>query len=69
MENDRTKKYYLNTSDLRIPESEISEAALQDYQKQTKFDNAYDREKGFIEGAKWAIKRIKTNVHKNGSEI
>jgi hypothetical protein len=42
-----------------IPESEMKLAAKEDYDKQTKYDNAYDRQKGFIEGAKWVISRLK----------
>lgn len=46
-------------SDSFIPESEIKKAAKEDYDKQTKYDNAYDRQKGFVEGAKWVISRLK----------
>ena len=42
-----------------ISESEMKQAAKEDYDKQTKYDNAYDRQKGFIEGAKWVINRLK----------
>jgi hypothetical protein len=42
-----------------IPEAEIKQAAKEDYGRQRKYDNAYDRQKGFIEGVKWAIKRLK----------
>lgn len=31
----------------------IKEAAKADYDKQTKYDNSYDRQKGFVEGVKW----------------
>lgn len=36
-----------------ISEQEIKDAALVDYQRQTKYANGYDRQKGFIEGVKW----------------
>lgn len=39
----------------KISEKEISEAAEKDYQLQTKYDNAYDRQKGFKAGVKWAL--------------
>jgi len=42
-----------------ISENDIKKAALEDYQKQTKYDNAYNRQKGFIEGAKWAMRLLK----------
>lgn len=46
--------------DIKI--DEIKKAAAEDYQKQTTYDNAYDRQKGFIEGAKWAIKNYLKNT-------
>ena len=42
-----------------IPEVEIKQAAKEDYDRQTKYDNAYDRQKGFIEGVKWTTKWLK----------
>jgi hypothetical protein len=42
-----------------VTENEILLAAQNDKDKQTKYDNAYDRKKGFIEGAKWAIRHIR----------
>ena len=42
-----------------IPEVEIKQAAKEDYDRQTKYDNAYDRQKVFIEGVKWAMRRLK----------
>lgn len=42
-----------------IPEIEIKRAAKKDYDKQTKYNNAYDRQKGFTEGVKWTIKWLK----------
>jgi hypothetical protein len=44
-----------------IPEEEIKQAAKSDYDRQTKYDNAYDRQKGFIEGVKWAQNRLKNH--------
>lgn len=41
-----------------ISYEDIEKAALEDYQKQTKYDNAYDRQNGFIEGAKWTLRMI-----------
>jgi hypothetical protein len=46
----------------KIPSlEEIKQAAFQDYDNQTKYDNAYDRQKGFVEGAKWVIKWMEKN--------
>lgn len=44
-----------------LSEDAIKKAAKDDFKEQTKYDNAYDRQKGFIQGAKWAIKQIKIN--------
>lgn len=41
-----------------IPDEIIKQAAKEDYQNQTKYDNAYDRQKGFIAGVKWLMKLI-----------
>lgn len=42
-----------------ISKEEIAIAAENDFKSQTKFDNAYDRKKGFIAGVKFALKTIK----------
>jgi hypothetical protein len=42
-----------------IPEEEIKQAAKEDYDRQRKYNNAYDRQKGFTEGVKWVMKRLK----------
>lgn len=39
-------------------EEEIRKAALIDYKKQTTYDSGFNRQKGFIEGARWALNRL-----------
>ena len=46
----------------KIDIKDIKKAALEDYQKQTKYNNGFDRQKGFIEGAKWAEKQVKNLI-------
>ena len=36
----------------------IEKAAQEDSARQRSYDNAFDRKKGFIEGAKWAMKEM-----------
>ena len=48
-----------------IKQTEIRLAALYDFNMQTKYNNVYDRQKGFIEGVKWAMCRLKINVSKD----
>ncbi len=55
------KKFSLSTA-------EIESAALEDYQKQTKYDNAYDRRKGFIEGVKWCASAYNTHTKQKQNE-
>jgi hypothetical protein len=40
-------------------EEEINNAAVIDYQQQKKYDNAYDRQKGFQSGVKWLLSVLK----------
>jgi hypothetical protein len=40
-------------------DEEIKEAASKDYKQQTKYDNAYDRQKGFHAGVKWLLSVLK----------
>ncbi len=40
-------------------DEEIKEASLLDYQNQKKYDNAYDRQKGFQSGVKWLLSVLK----------
>jgi hypothetical protein len=42
----------------KMTDAEIREAAKKDFADQKKYDEAYDRKKGFIAGAKWAIQEI-----------
>lgn len=43
-----------------VPSDEdIKQAALADYQSQKKYDNAYDRQKGFISGVRWLLAVLK----------
>lgn len=37
----------------------IEQASQADYSKQTKWDNAYDRKKGFQAGVKWVLDSLK----------
>lgn len=55
----KLNKPFITPQSLLIQKLEIKQAAKEDYDKQTKYDNAYDRQKGFIEGVKWAMKRLK----------
>ena len=45
-----------------IPIEKIKKAAKVDSDKQTKYDNAHDRKKGFLEGVKWAQKQAKLST-------
>jgi hypothetical protein len=40
-------------------EEDVKNAALVDYKNQTKYDNAYDRQKGFISGVRWLLSVLK----------
>jgi len=40
-------------------DEEIKQASLADYQQQKKYDNAYDRQKGFYSGVKWVLSVLK----------
>lgn len=40
-------------------DEEIKQASLNDYQQQKKYDNAYDRQKGFQSGVKWLLSVLK----------
>ena len=40
-------------------DEEIKDAASIDYQQQKKYDNAYDRQKGFQSGVKWLLSVLK----------
>ena len=40
-------------------DEEIKQASFNDYQQQKKYDNAYDRQKGFQSGVKWLLSVLK----------
>jgi len=40
-------------------EEEINQAASIDYKNQKTYDNAYDRQKGFISGVRWLLSVLK----------
>jgi hypothetical protein len=42
-----------------LSDEEIEKAASDDYKKQTKYDDGYDRKKGFKAGVKWVMSILK----------
>jgi len=43
----------------KLSDEEIEQAANDDYRKQTKYDDGYDRKKGFKAGVKWMLSVLK----------
>ena len=47
---------------IKISPDEIKKASKDDYDKQTKYDDGFDRRKGFEAGVEWVLKKLNNNV-------